>query len=811
MSRSLTLGTIGIMLVLSLLSGVQSSAWAQSQDTDITMTIAPYLGGHVKYGEWLTLRIRLENHGGDADVEVQSTISGSNGQIIHNVPVPLPAGARKQVVLYVKPPTYAKEISIELVSQGEVLTTMAVKDVTMYPYETYIVGALAPESAVLGLINGVVLADRGAVRYVPLTLDDIPDRFEPLRSLDCLIVSGLDTTALTPAQAEALRLWVAQGGHLVIGGGAAAERTLAGLSETLRPVTLGDVEELETLDGLEAYAEEAIRVPGPFLAALPTEAAGTRLITQDGHDLLVRQTIGEGWVAYLALDPAASPFGAWTGTLNFWTRLLTPDTALPTNIPRDVPISVFQSERMIDALTNISALELPSITWLALMLGTYIVLIGPVNYLVLKRFRRLSLAWVTIPLITAAFSISGYLLGYGLRGNDVIVNEISVLELEDDEPMHLARSYIGVFSPTRATYDLEVEGDPLISLMSRDYGMWSSASMPGSNSLKVIQGSPVQVRGLEVNQWSMQSFQAETMVPAAGGIEADLYTQDDRVEGTIRNDLDIPLTGLVLVSGRRFAHLGDLATGEERTLDVPLKNDEQGYLVGSIFQEYYVENEGNLPQETSFFRSEAESREVMLRQRILEAYLQPFSEVPVAPGQMVIFGWTDIEPMPVHVTGVRASIQRTALVLTHLPLPVTDGRIELPAGHLLTQVIEMNGEAGECGPGGQYYVARGQVTVEYRLPTTLAALQPTGLTLQIGSMDVSLTKPPKLYLYDWTADEFVQLEQVERLGTDYAIEKIDRYLPSGDGALRVRLENDSQSGGCFRVDFALKGRLESSD
>jgi len=78
-------------------------------------------------------------------------------------------------------------------------------------------------------------------------------------------------------------------------------------------------------------------------------------------------------------------------------------------------------------------------------------------------------------------------------------------------------------------------------------------------------------------------------------------------------------------------------------------------------------------------------------------------------------------------------------------------------------------------------------------------------------MHVSLTKPPKLYLYDWTADEFVQLEQVERLGADYVIENIDRYLPSGDGALRVRLENDSQSGGCFRVDFALKGRLESSD
>jgi hypothetical protein len=39
----------------------------------------------------------------------------------------------------------------------------------------------------------------------------------------------------------------------------------------------------------------------------------------------------------------------------------------------------------------------PLVLWALLLLGGYIVLVGPVNYFYLKRRRRLDLAWVTIP------------------------------------------------------------------------------------------------------------------------------------------------------------------------------------------------------------------------------------------------------------------------------------------------------------------------------------------------------------------------------------------------------------------------------
>ena len=70
----------------------------------------------------------------------------------------------------------------------------------------------------------------------------------------------------------------------------------------------------------------------------------------------------------------------------------------------------------MNAVSQLASLALPPIGGLIAILGGYILLIGPLNYLVLKRLDRRELAWITMPVLIAVFAVSAYGFGTALRG-----------------------------------------------------------------------------------------------------------------------------------------------------------------------------------------------------------------------------------------------------------------------------------------------------------------------------------------------------------------------------------------------------------
>jgi hypothetical protein len=764
---------------------------ARAPGVDVDMSVTPYLGGHVKYGEWLPLRVDLVNAGSDLVAEVRAEVASSSGQAVYAAPVPLPAGARKQVDLYILPPSFAEAVVVRLVQDDQVWAESEV-DISSHPQNEYLVGVVAPDTDAFAPLNGLALAGRTQTRLIALALDELPKRAESLRTLDCLVLTGVDTTGLTPAQGEALRAWVELGGRLLVGGGVGARRTLGGLPDALRPIQLAGTVELNTLDELVDFAGEPVQVPGPFPITPPIDHQGRAIVSQDEHPLLVQQSLGGGWVAYLALDPSASPFDAWAGTLSFWRKLLEPGSALPINSPSDIPRRVLEAEQMTYALSNLPALDLPSIRWLGMLFGLYVLLVGPANYLLLRRWRRLDWGWLTIPALTLAFSLIGYGLGYRLRGGDVIVSQISIVPLTPGDSSSAIRSYVGIFSPSREAYTVQVGGDALVSPLSYDPARWGGT--PGSyDTLNILQGDPALVRGLGVNQWSMQTFQAETWQEAGEPtIDANLTIEGDRVQGTIRNRLERPLQEMILLSGHRYVRLGELGTGQEREIEATLQSDNRGMPFPWVLFEELHQISSQPP------------REAQLRQSILEAYFQTDWGTPAPPpADLTLLAWTDHSPIEVQVADTRANRLQTTLVVARLPLSIVDGRASLPLGTLSGQLVEIEGMAGECGPAGQIHLAQGRAVLEYQLPLSLRDLVPTSLTIQAGPEGGGIGALPSLYLYDWAAGDWVQMEGIES-GHRYDVPDPGRFIGPGDGAIRLQAQHDNAQGSCYRFDLGLE-------
>ncbi len=807
-----------LLILLAILLSSFGNAGAQT--AGLTLQAQPAFDGYFKYGEWLPVWVTLENQGSDLDGEISILVAGSGGTMIFVAPAEMPAGARKRLPVYVLPNNFSRSLQVQYTSNGE---TLASQLVTIQPQlnSSFFVGIAAPERGALNQLNGLSLPGQPRKVYlIDLDMEQIPPRHEGLRSFDVIILNGLDTSSLSPEQSAALDNWVHQGGRLVLGGGPLALETAAGFQNLALPLTPETTLETSDLEALAAY-------PGGDQPAL---AQGTTVISQGAlasdanllagsrqQPLLVEAARGKGAVDVASLDLSTTPFEGWSGVLPFWQKLLSPNASYPAWLSPDVSSRQQMASQMGYALQNLPVLDLPSVKGLALLLGFYILVIGPLNYLVLRAKNRLHWAWVTIPLITLIFSISAFSLGYALHGSDVFVNRAALIETNPTGKATYT-SYIGVFSPARSGFEIEVPGGGLLSPLSPYYNPWDSfgtdAGLTSGRSVRLMQTDPAYVQGLTVDQWSMQSFMMEGLEMdfggETGGVTSDLRIEGSLLQGSVTNRSQYLLKDVTVIFGRRFQRLGDLPAGESAQLSLDLSGIGEPTF-GSPVSYMIYEAELNPISSTG-----PPPRTAEVKRTILEALLQWGSPLSAAKGSTtgktpaflqapVFLGWLDEAPPEVQIKGEKPAQQSTALVYSLLSYELPDSqKISLPTGIIPGSLVQLPMDGGTCGEIGAtaVYIFRGEADFEFYLPAQFSDMLVEQLRLGIWN-DSGVLNPPQTALYDWETQ--VWLTQ-EGLVNGENLIPADASLVSENGVVRVRLTGDGSVQSCFYLALGVDGQ-----
>src|SRR5207253_4354388 len=107
--------------------------------------------------------------------------------------------------------------------------------------------------------------------------------------------------------------------------------------------------------------------------------------------------------------------------------------------------------------------------------------------------------------------------GNTLRGGQIIINELAIVRGSPGTAEGLAQVYVGVFSPTRETYQLAVPGGALLSApTSTDmFGGFDGSS--GSSAMDIVQGDTARIRDLGVGYGALRAGRADTAVRAPNG------------------------------------------------------------------------------------------------------------------------------------------------------------------------------------------------------------------------------------------------------------------------------------------------------
>ena len=494
----------------------------------------------------------------------------------------------------------------------------------------------------------------------------------------------------------------------------------------------------------------------------------------------------EGWVNFIGLDLAGAPFDAWNGTVDFWQKLVSAGAAFPEGAPVDMSARQQFASGMVYPLNNLPMLDLPSVRGLAILLGFYILLVGPLNYLVLRQQKRLHLAWITIPVITLIFSAASFGVGYLLHGTDIFINKIAIWQ---PMPSGTAKvdSFIGLFSPARSAYSVRLDGGGLVSPLNPYMDPWTNPETSGGSSrgaVTLIQGEPSYINGLSVDQWSMQSFLSEGAQVDFGQVQADLVLENDQIAGELRNESNYDLQDVSLIMGTRFTRLGDLARGTTVPINMQLADPANPNFGQSISYSLYEKEisgaNGPVP------------RQIEVRRAIIESLFErtpPYISSKRGGGQNtylsqtpVLVGWIDQAPPQVTLDGVQPAEQTTAAVVIPLDLKFPQsGPINLPPGMIPGRLVETPREGGQCGMPGvtAVYIIRGEALFDFNLPAEMQDVTIENLKLTVYN-DSGVFISPEISLLNPETGDWIELDGVNQ-GVNLVPDASTFVDPAGTG------------------------------
>jgi hypothetical protein len=806
-SARITSGIAAALFALVALLPVVPSAVAAD---GFSMTAHALLQGHVRTGSWFAVAVDVENTGPTVTGELRIN-GGVDSRTRFGTPVELATGSRKQYVLYAQPPSFGGNMTVQLVS-GTTIVAEAKVAIALHDQQQLVVGIVSENPArIVGELDLLPSQNLTQPTIIPLSPGDLPERIQAWSVLDRLVWQDVDTSQLTPGQLAALRTWVAGGGRLVIIGGTAGADSLTGLPDDLLPYrpsgTLDiDPSVLRSLLGtIPAGATTLPAYAGELIAGRALATSGDRVVAAD-------RRFGAGSVTLLGFDPTTSWIAAGdTIDTPLWRRLL------PTRTGGIVSLS--DDSTIVAAVSNIPSLALPPIGGLLALLFGYILLVGPVNYLVLRRLDRREWAWITVPALIAVFTVGSFGIGAVLRGSDVIVHEVGIVRGAPGTDQATVQSYLGIFSPSRATFQVRVPGDALLSApMNGDIsGTGTSAG------LDVLQGDPSRIRDLSVGFGSMRTVRAEG--GATGPVvEGDLRLEDGRILGTVTNRSNRVLLGPAIVLGSLAVQLRDLAPGEVADVNLAITN--------TMNQTSLSDKVVGQVNWNGMSMSEEDQRRMVRRSVIDQISMDPMTGFPssLAGDSAMLLAWGSEPVVQLEIDGEH--VRREANVLYEVPLSLSvKGSTVFRNDLLRSSIVEANANGNGKDPWtislgtGDMRLAYRPIAFEGRFDATSVTLamtsggdttMPAGAPIALGEAVrcdpgsagcvVARDGLPELEVLDVRTGTWIQFEHLKQ-GVVYGLPDAARWVDPSSGELQVRFVNPSQDSLVFQFPVVLEGTV----
>ncbi|MDG1891941.1 MAG: hypothetical protein P8L18_11575 [Verrucomicrobiota bacterium] len=479
---------------LLLLGAMMGMELVESRAASMQFDVFAGIGGVVRDYHWCPFSFEIYHQGPDFSGSIRLRHSPTGFE--QSVPVELPKSTRKRIVV----PVYvqgggAQGWSAELLSSsGKILEKRTQLSTDKVPWNGLVVGSLARSFAGQPTLPQTPPLGDYAPRVGRMQVDFFPDQPLALEGLNALYLHASRAVKMKLPQVRSLNAWIAQGGQLIVSIEDPATLKASPWLAALLPFEPEGITSLDWNGSLESWLRDPSERNQPDPTCDPdlisrhtrserqtshrnmnnrytrvkndSKMAGKKLpiVTgrvKDGavlarqgiHPLIVHAYRGRGQLTLLTFSPERDPILAWDNVSWFWAKVC----GIPGHWFEERKKTAWGGE-CVDGLFG-SMIEsrqirkLP-IKWLAILLTVYILFIGPIDQVVLKRLKLQMWTWVTFPAYVALFSVVIYYVGFRLRAGDSEWNELHILDVipYGEEVVMRGRSYGSLYAPSTKEY-----------------------------------------------------------------------------------------------------------------------------------------------------------------------------------------------------------------------------------------------------------------------------------------------------------------------------------------------------------------------
>lgn len=569
----------------------------------------------------------------------------------------------------------------------------------------YMIGVVARDPDTLNFMPS--LNQKGYhISVVPIKPEELPKHSIMLDMLDALVLNDTATAGWDASRVEAVQNWTAEGGTLILSGGAGYGKTAEAFAE-LSPVAVEGTMELPGTEALSAAGGTELAANLPVTISKGRLTEGRIEWSEQGVPLAANREYGMGEVVYVAFDPSLEPMSVWAGSAQLWARLLQ-NTLTPLQQLGGIQFHdqiYWNIGSLIDYFPSIKP---PNFMLLMLLLGIYMLLVAPVLYIVLAKLDRREWAWWAIPAVSLAMAAVIFLIGAGDK-RVMNAHTIEIIELTKDGKAVMSGA-TGLFVPAGGTVTAEY-GRPLPLKL---YAGGNVVGRGGSGGLNASGNHQVRLGEAgnsavwrSVSYWSTRKLWMErSLAPESetGMLEVRYEEEGGDWRIVVTNQTTADLQHVSLLSGGLVQPIGDLKRGESGTVDLLPS-------ISSMTGQYFNYGHHMFPYPANR-RDDEFSRE----RNLTDLYFNR-SNGSIMPSRPAIVAFSKDRDSGYLVGGNKVKADRLRMWVKELgPAPQEENRVVVPAGAMKPIVTSNTMQTFDQYGNGEIRVGGGELVLDYLAP-----------------------------------------------------------------------------------------------
>lgn len=552
--------------------------------------------------------ITVTNNREDFTGRIEALMSGDDATVVClRQDFSLAAGETKRVTFSQEVAPENINITVRLVNiRGDIL-----QSASKYKNSDYYSGRI-----VIGMLSDVKRASYPFVNedcnIIMLGGDNIYDDAKLMEQYDVIIIDNFDVSTLKNSQINGLMDFVERGGNLIVATGSNYMETLYSFPGNFISGSVGDTyswtyeykqngaeieKEDHTVDieqeynrkfpnayefkpemvGIEDEKSEEDTATLSVVAEIEycpitIEGARTVLSYEDKKTpILYVSEYGNGriFVSPIAFDIPNSVFFSLGNDLF---------DAIKGNLSRTETDRVLSERRgaykyaLSRAMNSNMVIGKPNIILFGAVLLCYIIVAGPVLYMILKKKDKRQYMWIGIPAASILFSVIVFILGGQTRVTDPVMTYVSIIDYRKE--LANEKTYFKVMAPYNKTYHVYTPSGYDIAPGNLDnyYSYQNGVIEDYDYSIEdYAEGSVIEFK----NPSAFESFPFEA---SCDRHDEPLYeyilrkSEDGAVEGSFVNKMGVDIERLFLIDGQAMIYVGDVPAGETAEIAMTADN-----------------------------------------------------------------------------------------------------------------------------------------------------------------------------------------------------------------------------------------------